>query len=577
VQIGDWQFDLERGVLTRGKAKRRLTPKSATVLRYLVERPSELVTSEVLLELYWRGSISADNALQKSISEIRRAFGDNPRQPKYLQTVNKQGYILIASLSGGKDHLEKDDENPDLKISSLAILPFRDLSQGGEFQWLGDGIANELTVRLQGVDDLSVPAQASVERFRESDLPPASIAKELGVGLLFNGTIYDGLGSSRIYLEISNPANGGTLWTAEFSVNEDNLIEVGRRLVDETASFLGRRVSHPNRMEMPRGKAAYAAFLKYDYYNSTGDNRQRVEWINKTLTLEPDFAYGYLQAGWALQAQYSNSVTPKPETKESMRLALVKAGDLGMSEDPQWLNAWGGYLSRIEGDHPEAEKVLWRAVEGGVYTQYAHLLLASGLVDEANQLLRAATTKYPFFSADHTYLTVGLGLNNDFGSMLKAANELIRLSPKFRLGHIYQIHAMIHLGEFDAAEKKISDLSKIVETPSISWTQRFLRAHMWHASGLVEKAERSAELFERKNITAAARGIYLLLGDDRGWELTERRLTSFILDLPYELVTLPQTVREHPKMKLWIENHGYTREWRNTLRDRVKRLSLGAP
>ena len=181
-------------------------------------------------------------------------------------------------------------------------------------------------------------------------------------------------------------------------------------------------------MEMPKGKAAYTAFLKYEYYNSIGDTKRRIEWIEKTLIHEPEFAYGHLQAGWALQSQYTQST--EPEIKKNMKRSLVRAADLGMSEDPQWLNAWGGHLSRIEGAHSEAEEVLRRAVEGGVYTQYVHLLMASGLIDEAIELLRTATTRYPFFLADRDYLTVGLGLKGDFHAMLESC--LLYTSPSPR-------------------------------------------------------------------------------------------------------------------------------------------------
>ena len=96
MRIAGWQVDLDTGVLRRGETERKLTPKSASVLCYLAQRPNELVPTDELLDQFWTGSLSADNAAQKAISEIRKALGDDPKSPTVIQTVSKRGYVFLA-------------------------------------------------------------------------------------------------------------------------------------------------------------------------------------------------------------------------------------------------------------------------------------------------------------------------------------------------------------------------------------------------------------------------------------------------------------------------------------------------
>ncbi|MEM8931882.1 MAG: transcriptional regulator, partial [Acidobacteriota bacterium] len=78
---------------------RGLTDKAMAVLLYLAERPREVCLREQLLDTVWGTDREAyDRVLDNAISEIRRAFGDDSRSPRYVQTIPKQGYRLIAEV-----------------------------------------------------------------------------------------------------------------------------------------------------------------------------------------------------------------------------------------------------------------------------------------------------------------------------------------------------------------------------------------------------------------------------------------------------------------------------------------------
>src|SRR5882724_13500223 len=76
-----------------------LTPKAFAVLRRLVEDNGKLVTKEELLRAGWANTHVTDGVLKVSILEIRRALGDDSSAPRFIETVPRRGYRLIAPRS----------------------------------------------------------------------------------------------------------------------------------------------------------------------------------------------------------------------------------------------------------------------------------------------------------------------------------------------------------------------------------------------------------------------------------------------------------------------------------------------
>lgn len=81
----------------------QLQPKIMAVLCALAERPGEVVTRERLFETVWKDTHVTEHVLARSISELRRAFGDTPKSPRVIETIPKVGYRLIAPVSKNPD------------------------------------------------------------------------------------------------------------------------------------------------------------------------------------------------------------------------------------------------------------------------------------------------------------------------------------------------------------------------------------------------------------------------------------------------------------------------------------------
>jgi DNA-binding winged helix-turn-helix (wHTH) protein len=96
--FGPYRFDLGAEQVWRGKHAVKLTPKALVLLRTLVTRAGEVVTKEELLQTGWPQTVVSDDALTACVQELRRALGDDARQPRYIETVHRRGFRFIGKV-----------------------------------------------------------------------------------------------------------------------------------------------------------------------------------------------------------------------------------------------------------------------------------------------------------------------------------------------------------------------------------------------------------------------------------------------------------------------------------------------
>lgn len=96
--LGPFRLNAETGELTGGTTALKLTPKTTAVLCVLGEHAGELVGKRELFAKVWAGRVVSDAALTSCIQELRSALRDDPRRPKYLETLHRRGYRLLVPL-----------------------------------------------------------------------------------------------------------------------------------------------------------------------------------------------------------------------------------------------------------------------------------------------------------------------------------------------------------------------------------------------------------------------------------------------------------------------------------------------
>ena len=98
LRIGDWTAIPARNALVRAGTEVRLEPRLMDALVVLVERAPHPVSRQELIDGVWQRQFVSDDTLAVTISALRRALGDDARQPRYIETVSRRGYRLIARI-----------------------------------------------------------------------------------------------------------------------------------------------------------------------------------------------------------------------------------------------------------------------------------------------------------------------------------------------------------------------------------------------------------------------------------------------------------------------------------------------
>ena len=96
------RFDLDEAEarLTCAGQPLPLAPRPFAVLCALARAPGMLVTKNALLDDVWGHRFVTESVLKSAISEVRAALGDDPKQPRYIETVSRRGYRFIAAAAG---------------------------------------------------------------------------------------------------------------------------------------------------------------------------------------------------------------------------------------------------------------------------------------------------------------------------------------------------------------------------------------------------------------------------------------------------------------------------------------------
>jgi cholera toxin transcriptional activator len=100
-RFGEFEMDLDRGLLTRKGVRVKLQDQPFRILAMLLERSGGIVTREELQKELWPDGTYVDfeGSLNAALKRLRAALGEHRDQPTFLETVPKRGYRFIASVT----------------------------------------------------------------------------------------------------------------------------------------------------------------------------------------------------------------------------------------------------------------------------------------------------------------------------------------------------------------------------------------------------------------------------------------------------------------------------------------------
>ena len=100
LRIGDYRVEPSTGRVWNRQGTSRLEPRAIELLNYLAQRPGKVISVEQLRRDVWGSDHLVDEVVRRCISQIRKAFKDDPNDPAYIETVRKRGYRLLATAVG---------------------------------------------------------------------------------------------------------------------------------------------------------------------------------------------------------------------------------------------------------------------------------------------------------------------------------------------------------------------------------------------------------------------------------------------------------------------------------------------
>lgn len=98
LELGDWLVQPDQNRISRPGASVQLEPRLMDVLVFLADRAGQVVSRDQLVEGVWKVEFITEWAITRAIAKLRRALGDVAGQPRYIETISKRGYRLLAPV-----------------------------------------------------------------------------------------------------------------------------------------------------------------------------------------------------------------------------------------------------------------------------------------------------------------------------------------------------------------------------------------------------------------------------------------------------------------------------------------------
>ena len=293
-----------------------------SLLVCLAEHAGAVVTKEVLLETVWADTFVSEQVLKVTVSELRKALNDSARNPRYINTISKKGYQLIAPVHYANGNLQTVEFRGETKpigeqaanrswigpviaisliivgaitigafaffgtrppitssgpIKSIAVLPLQNVSSDGTADFFADGLTEAINNDLAGLSALRVISPRSSMQYKSSAKSPAQISRELNVEALLEGSVLRSGERVRLTVRLIS-ANGENLWAKTYERDFRDVLAIQAELSSDIARRVKLKII-PSATKPQVNSEAYEAYLKGRYFW----NKRNIQNIERSL------------------------------------------------------------------------------------------------------------------------------------------------------------------------------------------------------------------------------------------------------------------------------------------------------
>ena len=339
--IDEWYVDPSTCRIRSGERETKVEPRVMAVLCYLADRPGQVVAREELEAAVWTGMVVGYDALTSAIIKLRKAFDDDSRKPRIIETVSKRGYRVIAPVrpigTEGTDMEASSVSSPvrtfpprawigggvlvamllaflvysnffgtDAPPSplpdkpTLVVLPFDNLGDSKKDNYFSDGINEDIATDLSQYSGINLIARYSAEFYRQQKPSFPGIHNELGVDYVIAGSVRRSDKTIRVNVQLIDAVSGKQLWAERFDTPMQQLFHVQDKIRSKVIEALAVPLTQEEKRFAARRYTksieAYNSFLlareSYGRHTREGSEQAR-QHLETAIAIDPEFARAY--------------------------------------------------------------------------------------------------------------------------------------------------------------------------------------------------------------------------------------------------------------------------------------------
>jgi TolB-like protein/DNA-binding winged helix-turn-helix (wHTH) protein/Flp pilus assembly protein TadD len=574
-RIGDWRVTPDRGEISRESGTKKLDPRTMRLLMFLAERAGETVGVTELLDGVWGKAVVTPHSVYEAIAALRQALGDSSGDPEYIVTLPRRGYRLIAPVVSPQrppEHmivptaprprrmamgwfgvavalatifagawLIRSALAPPARLDkSIAVLPFVDLSETKDQEYLADGLAEELLDVLANLPGLRVIGRTSSFQFKNKNDDVRSIGAQLGVAFVVEGSVRRAGSHVRVAAQLIRTSDGAHQWSSTFDRDIGDTLQ----LESELAASLGRALelsvggdgpSNPVDTRIAEANDHYLQGLHaLDKYTRAG-TEEAANQFQAAIALDPGFAAAYLSLARTYYVQAAFGFAPADVGFPKVRQEALRA--LKVNSRSAVAHALLARVATLYSwDWAEARQESNTALALGPQNSFALFTAADlasilGEFDRSEKLFRASLVSDPLNPETHFLLSLVLQAVGRFEAAEAEARRCLTISPSYVFAHHLLAYNLLLGGRTG------DEIVEQCKLESLEGGRMHCLAVVYFRLGRTKEADAALEQAIQTGGNLAAFGIARVLGyegqSDRTFEWLDRAYQERNPILPY--------------------------------------------
>ncbi len=356
-----------------------------------------------------------------------------PPQPIGSRTRLAVAAAIFTLLSGGAGYWWFHHA-PGPELTSVAVLPFANMSGDANQEYLADGFTEELIDRLSAIPGLRVAARTSSFQFKGKSLDIREIARRLNVDAVVEGSLRRSGDTVRFTAQLIRSSDGYHVWSRTWDRQGKGVLAVETEVASAIADTY-RLTLNPSRAKTPSLEAHDLYLLGRSHWHTLEPPElfKAIGYFEHAIALAPDYALAYSGLSEVYSYLIDLDIVPTREYAPKAKAAAEKAVALDESL-AEAHTSLGLEKMDAEWDFAGAEKSFRRALQlkprfaYGIHW-YAHYLENRGRVDEGCAEMKRASEIDPLDSFYHIDIAMCLFKQRRFDDALAQARKLRELNP----------------------------------------------------------------------------------------------------------------------------------------------------